>query len=224
MEQFDLAFNHDADTLRGWFERETGCRVELAVTENSTRMLSVKSVRGSVSVRLHRVFLVAPHEVLKEVACFIKKRRGKTPLISGYLKGKSSSIKPGTARREGIRTLGEHHDLKSIFDSLNSEYFGWSVLARITWGRPPLRRRVRRRTLGSYSYTTNLIRINPLLDDKRVPEYFLAFVVYHEMLHAMMGVELKARRRSIHPREFRERERLFKEYLRAGEWEKSNRV
>ena len=45
------------------------------------------------------------------------------------------------------------------------------------------------------------------------------------MLHANMGVE-KTRngRRSVHPREFKEREREFKEYGRAVAWEKKNRV
>lgn len=224
MEQFDLTFAHDAGSLKGWLEKETGVRLELAVTENSTRMLSVKGVKGGVSVRIHRVFLVAPHGVLKEVASFVKNRRGKTPLISGYIKEKSSSIKEGGGRRIVTRTRGVHHDLQGVFDSLNSEYFGSSVRARITWGAPRSRRSVRIRTLGSYGYSSGVIRINPLLDEKRVPGHFVAYVVYHEMLHAHMGVRMNASRRSIHPREFRERERLYKDYSRATAWERANRV
>lgn len=224
MEEFDLQFGYDEETLRGWLEKETGVRMTLAVTDNSTRMISVKGGTGGVSVRVHRVFLRAPHGVLKEVASFVKKGRGKTPLIKGYIKEKSSSIKEGAGRNVAVRTLGAHHDLQGIFDTLNSEYFGSSVRARITWGRPSARRRVRIRTLGSYSFSSGLIRINPLLDEKRVPGYFVAFVVYHEMLHAHMGPGRGGARRSIHPREFREKERLFKDYSRATEWERSNRV
>ncbi|MBI5468040.1 MAG: hypothetical protein HY891_02815 [Deltaproteobacteria bacterium] len=221
MEQFELFFKHDEETLRRWLEKETRFTVRLAVTENSTRMLSVKGVKGGVSVRLHRVFLEAPSDVLKEAALFIKKRRGKTPLINGYIRSKRESIKEGGGRRVVTRTRGEHHDLQSIFDSLNSEYFGSSVRALITWGAPRSRRSVRIRTLGSYGYSSGVIRINPLLDEKRVPGYFVAYVVYHEMLHAHMGVGMNASRRSIHPREFRERERLYKDYLRATVWEKA---
>jgi hypothetical protein len=40
------------------------------------------------------------------------------------------------------------------------------------------------------------------------------------MLHADMDVETKNGRRSVHSREFRRREKLFKDYERATAWEK----
>ena len=225
MEQFDLTFAHDAGTLRAWLERETGLGVDLAVTDNSARMISVRGVGGGgVSVRVHRIFLSAPRGVLKEVASFVKKRRAGTPLIRRYIKENGPSIKERVERRIAVRARGEHHELQGVFDALNSEYFGSSVRARITWGRVPSKSCARIRTLGSYSYSSGVIRINPILDSRRVPGYYVAFVVYHEMLHAHMGVGMNSSRRSIHPKEFRRRERLFGDYARAAEWERSNRV
>jgi len=222
LQEFELRFDHDPETLRRWLEKETGLCVELTLTDNSSRMLSVTGGPGAVSVRAHRVFLRAPHEVLKEVAVFVKNRRGRTPLINRYIKDEISSIKDGGDRRVVTRPLGAHHDLQSVFDGLNSECFASSVRARITWGAARPRKRARVTTIGSYSCLTGVIRINRILDSARVPRYFVAFVVYHEMLHAHMGVGMKASRRSIHPREFREKEVLFKDYKRAVEWGRSH--
>ncbi len=227
MEDFDRISAGNSDSFRAWLEQETGLGVDLAITDNSTRMISVRGGGGAVSVRIHRIFLSAPRDILKEVASFVKNRRAGTPLIRSYIKERGHFIKERAVPRTSVRTRGEHHDLQAVFDSLNAGYFGSSVRARITWGRSPARRRVRIRTLGSYSCLSGVIRINPLLDSGRVPGYFVAFVVYHEMLHAHMGVAAgptDSGRRSIHPKEFRERERLFADYSRAAEWERSNRV
>jgi hypothetical protein len=69
---------------------------------------------------------------------------------------------------------------------------------------------------------TNTIRINPVLDRKAVPLCVLEFILYHEMLHADLGVTRKNGRRSVHSREFRGRERLFSQYDTATAWEKRN--
>jgi hypothetical protein len=41
------------------------------------------------------------------------------------------------------------------------------------------------------------------------------------MLHAAMGTPLLGKRRSIHSREFRKRERAFTEYEQAAAWRKN---
>jgi hypothetical protein len=65
-----------------------------------------------------------------------------------------------------------------------------------------------------------VIKINPILDSDRVPRYFLEFVIYHEMLHADIGIEDGSGRRELHSREFRKREKLFRHYEKASAWEK----
>jgi len=119
-----------------------------------------------------------------------------------------------------INTQGECFDLSRIFNSLNEEYFGGNISASITWGRPFHKRTARKRTLGSYSHHGNLIRISPLLDRKHVPQYFLEYIVYHEMLYADIGVGVSQGRRTMHSKEFRDREKLFDHYSRALQWEK----
>jgi predicted metal-dependent hydrolase len=118
------------------------------------------------------------------------------------------------------RTRGKVHDLSAFYRELNEEYFENSVNAAITWGPSSPRAVVRKRTLGSYSMRSHVIRIHPVLDKTTVPRYVVAFVVYHEMLHAALGISRQGGRRSIHSKEFRRRETLFKDYEKAMAWER----
>jgi len=125
-------------------------------------------------------------------------------------------------RRTVIRIQGSYHNIRDIYDRINMEYFGGRLTCLITWGAKSPRRFVKKRTLGSYSRHADTIRINPILDRKSVPRYVLEFIVYHEMLHAALGIERKNGRRTVHSKEFRRQERLFSQYHKAIRWEKRN--
>jgi hypothetical protein len=61
-----------------------------------------------------------------------------------------------------------------------------------------------------------------VLDSRRVPAFYVEFIVYHEMLHAVVESTVKNGRRRIHAREFQEREKLFEHYEKACAWEKEH--
>jgi hypothetical protein len=190
------------------------------MTDNATTMLSVRAKGGTVLLRLHRIFLRADTGVLREITGFLKTGKGRTPLLRAFIRRQSACLKERQPRKITPVTQGRCYNLKEIFDALNREYFNNGISTVITWGASCSRYAVRKRTLGSFSSHTRTIRINPVLDRKRVPRYFLEFVIYHEMLHAAMGTEKKNGRRSVHPKEFRKRERLFGNYAKAAAWEK----
>ena len=81
MLQMRLLFSHSEYTLRDTLAKMIGEAVSLTLTDNSTSMLSIRKKDGSVTVRMHRMFLIAGEEVIREIAGFIKKRKGQTPLI-----------------------------------------------------------------------------------------------------------------------------------------------
>ena len=224
MEQLALNFRDNETYLKKIFEKTTGRGIALTITDNSTSMLSVKSKGETLYVRLNRIFLEAGTEVVSEVAEFIKKKRGKTPLISGFIRERREHLKKKTPRRLNLKATGKYYDLLNIFESINRAYFEGSVSSTIAWGKESPRYAVRKRTLGSYSSHTNAIRINSVLDNPRVPRFYIEFIVYHEMLHAFIGVKSKNGRRSIHSKEFREGEKVFKDYEKAMAWEKRNRI
>jgi len=185
-------------------------------------MLSVRKKGNSIYVRLHRIFLDARHDVIEEIAVFIKKRKGRTPLLRRFVKENLNRLGNAPLKRVKTNTQGKYHHLGEIYDSLNTEYFQGRLLCPITWGCGRVRYAVRKRTLGSYSRHTNIIRINSILDRKHVPHYFIQFVVYHEMLHADMDPATKNGRNIVHSREFKSREEQFRDYERALQWERKS--
>jgi predicted metal-dependent hydrolase len=217
-----LLVSHSEDTVRDFLAKMTGQDISLTLTDNSTSMLSIRKKGGSVAVRMHRMFLTAGEEVIREIAGFIKKRKGQTPLIRQFIRDNRALLKKRErkGRPPSLCEQGRIYHLRKIFDALNNEYFEGGVSAAIGWGKRNSRRAVRKRTLGTYCGTINTIRINPVLDRRNIPHYFIRFVVYHEMLHSAVKEERKNGRRAMHTPEFRRREKLYKDYEKATVWER----
>jgi hypothetical protein len=52
-----------------------------------------------------------------------------------------------------------------------------------------------------------------------VPRYFVAYVLYHEMLHHVVPMPVVDGKRIFHGDEFQLKERVFRHYDRAMRWE-----
>lgn len=205
--------------LKSFIEKAAGVSIELTLTDNATSMLSLRhGPKGDVYVRIHHMFLDAGAAVIEEIANFVKNRRNKTPLIRDFIRKNHSAIIKPPKRRAIAAPQGKYHNLKQIYDAINEEYFNGHLALDITWGRRQTKAVYRKRRLGSYDAAVSLIRIHPALDKPNVPRYFVEYVVYHEMLHAALGTTMKNGRRSIHGREFKLRERLFRDFDRADEF------
>lgn len=220
MRQLGLQFAWDHESLRDFLEHASRKKISLVMTNNTTSMISARTTGDVTYLRLHRMFLDADRGVIDEIASFLKNYRRRTPVVREFINCNQHRLKRGALRRTVMRPQGRHHNLVHLFNSVNQEYFHGEVTAWITWGlRSPVRS-ARRRTLGSFSADTNVIRIHPILDSRKVPRYYLEFIVYHEMLHALMGIKDSPVRRSIHSRAFKTRERMFRHYDRAIAWER----
>jgi hypothetical protein len=212
-----LPFRPREETVRRRLETLTGRTITLTLTENATSLISVKAAGRHLNVRLHRIFLHAGPDVLEEVGRFLKERKGKTPLIRDYIKRHAHELPEKRPRQERLCATGRYYDLEEIFRELNRVYFNDNVTAAITWGHK--RRSVaRKKTLGSYSSQANIIRISPDLDRKTTPRYVVEHVVHHEMLHAYLGAKVINGRKCFHYREFRDREKAFRDYEKAVAW------
>lgn len=220
-EQLLLCFPGDARSISDCLAGLTGRRIELTITDNAAVMVSARQEENCIRLRMHRIFLSAGTALLKELAGFLLKKKASTPLLRAFIRQNRGLIAQKPPRRIAIRPQGRHHDLLKIYDALNSEYFSNRVHCGVTWGQAA-RSGSGRITLGSYQARTRTIRINPALDRARVPRYFVAYVLYHEMLHADLGVREENGRRVVHPPEFRKREKLFTDYQRALDWERGN--
>lgn len=200
-----------------------GPKVLVKLTTNRHTMVSFKRQRGVLYVRLHALFQHAPERVLDAVASYLEPPEpgpGSAEAIDGFLERHRDLVEQNRAERLVVHTDGAHHDLRAIFDELNADYFGGGVTARITWSRAQRGQQRASMRLGSYCDVQNVIRMHPALDQAFVPRYFVASVVFHEMLHEVHGAEeISPGRRSVHTEAFVADERRFADYDRARRWE-----
>jgi hypothetical protein len=202
-------------------------RVRLTVHDNRSTMVSYRRGGGEVHYRVHHMFLGAPDDVVSALATFAGNRRGAAARrrqagsrIDAYVRIHRERI--AAPRHMPLQPRGRAHDLQAILDRLNAQHFGGAVDVRIGWG--PVRRGRRRRTVktGVYVQDSRIIRIHPTLDREEVPEFYVAAVVFHEMLHQVVPALEVNGRRVVHGREFRTRERAYADHARAKAWEEEN--
>ena len=203
-----------------------GRSLSVVLTDNAYTMVTVRRLAGAYDVRLHRMFVDCPPDTVRALARYIVLNDAAAAgLLGAYVEANQSRIKrlPAKVRQPKIRTRGAFHDLAAVYDRLNQEFFDGRLEARITWG-PNIRRKTPRKSMkmGSFSVEDRLIRINPALDRPFVPEFFVAWVVFHEMLHGKHGVTEAGGRRCFHPPAFLEDERAYPDYDRARIWERSH--
>ena len=179
-----------------------------------------------LDLRLHRFFAAAPAEVVDALAAWLKsgrRARRACATLDCWIESQNRAL-PRTGPTT-LRPLGQVHDL-SVLSSRCVELHLPELLDRmpdLTFGR---RRRSPSRSsiqLGSFDAELNLVRIHPVLDHRQVPDFFVRFVLFHELLHAAMPSQVSsAGRRIYHSRAFRQREASHPDYQRAMAWEEAN--
>lgn len=184
---------------------------------------SIRLRKDTAHVRFSDLLRDAPLEVIEAAAAILLARlyRRTVPQEMAQLyreysqaratRNKLNSVRKARARRRVREAQGKNHDLLALFHRLNTEYFegnlpkpqiGWSVRR---W----------RSQLGIFDPALDQIAINAALDRPHVPEYVVAYVLYHEMLHRKHPIKLARCRLEAHSREFRAEEKKFRDYRRA---------
>ncbi len=200
-------------------------RVQLTLTDNTSTMVSFRRTRGLVAFRVHHMFARAPADVVRALADYASgSRAGASRRIDEFVRSNEEGVRRTRIARQvqSLEPIGRYFDLQAIFEALNRAYFGGAVDAAIGWGREAPRRRRRSIKMGTYFHDTRVIRIHPALDRPEVPEYFVRFIVFHEMLHHVVQPVTIGGRRVSHTVEFRDRERAYPEYERAIAWERKH--
>ena len=103
---------------------------------------------------------------------------------------------------------GQYHDLDAAFDRVNSALFSDNLpRPRLSWGGTITAQR-----FGKYDPLHDHVVISPTLDSPEVPYEAVDFVVFHELLHKVLGIGWNNGRRKIHTPEFRQFEQRFPRY------------
>jgi SprT-like family len=106
---------------------------------------------------------------------------------------------------------GNYYNLDELFATIDREYFeGKTLKPRLIWSGI-----LSSRKLGHYERTRDRVVLSQTLDDRRIPQCVVEFVLYHELLHKHHGIKWVNGRCLAHTPEFRHSERKFRQYQQA---------
>ncbi len=165
---------------------------------------------GQILVRLSDLLGGSPTGIFQAIAHILLAKLYRRPVDRGHsarfrrhvssrsVMEKSQLIRKIRGRKEIWSAQGNKYDLHAIFDDLNLRFFA-QLLARpqMTWSSGRSRYR-----LGHYDPAHNTIVVSRILDDVKVPQFVVEYLVYHEMLHLRHPVRLRGTRRCVHPKSF----------------------
>jgi hypothetical protein len=184
-----------------------------------------------LEVRMHSMFGEAPPHVHDAVVRWIRSGR-RAPracaVLDRWIMESLERIPIEMPRDVSLRTRGRQHDLEALTRELLStelatEFPEGESRPRVTWGRKGQSRTRHSLRLGSFDPEGRIVRIHPVLDQDAVPVWFVRYVLFHELLHAVHPPRPGEGSRWIHHgAEFRRRERAYADYSRAIEWEKGH--
>jgi hypothetical protein len=210
---------HSGGALAEFLAAALGRPVRLVLTSNRTSLVSYRERGSALHVRLQRVFVEAGERERQALVRFLAgDGRGVTGVLEEFVAARPRAREPRTP----CRPVGRFHHLGQVLAELNTEFFHEASRARITWGAAGSRRYRRSIQLGCYVAEEGLIRIHPALDQAFVPRNYVAWIVFHEMLHEVFGVDRKGSRRCVHPPEFMAIEQTFPHYQHCKAWESDN--
>lgn len=135
-----------------------------------------------------------------------------------------SMLQPLLPPEEEETPVEDPRDLNAILNRLNEEYFGGQVEASIEWGKDTKITNRRSFRFGSYDSKKKLIRIHPRLKQEFVPLCVLELTVYHEMCHQVVPPVRRNGQWNSHSKEFKRREKEYRHYRTAMQWEKKHWV
>jgi predicted metal-dependent hydrolase len=184
---------------------------------------SIRLRHDTAYVRLSDLLHDAPLEVTEAAAAILLARLYRRRLPAGFedvyrrysqahgTRRKLHAIRKQRARRRIRDAQGRRHNLVALFDELNLKYFDGALpKPKIGWST-----RRWRSQLGIFDPALDQIAINVALDRPHVPEYVVAYVLYHEMLHRKHPIKVARCRLEVHSREFLTEEKKFRDYRRA---------
>lgn len=204
----------------------SGTQPVVARTPTKVELKREPRLKGGRVVILHQSFKDADTEVWEDLASWLRngrRSRAACQRLDSWLD--KLRVDP-TPPKSVAKPVGDEHQLDEIARRVITDYLAEDLVERgapvITW--TPKKRSTARRglRLGSYDASRDLVRIHSVLDQAAVPEWVVAFVVYHELLHAVVPSRRVGKRLIHHGAEFRRREASHPDFLRVTQWEKDH--
>lgn len=197
--------------------------------------------RNKYSLIIPHLFADAPDDIKKTLLrwaqVIIKQkfsRRSVNTFVKKQIKEFENKIYTYTRKELGIEekriiaapqkkfryTDGKKFDLTEIFNKLNKEYFDNTLSCFFRWGRTGSRTSYHTICCDEHGISFHLITIAGIYNLLTIPDYAIESVMYHEMLHIAYPPKISGIQRSVHHKQFREKERQFPHYEKWKAWQK----
>jgi hypothetical protein len=214
------------DAFRHYARNRQNPEVEVKFYPYAGLHHTIRLRSGRVYVRISDIFRTAPVDVHRALAfILVAKLLGKrTPDVheriyreysyTPQILRASDIARRHRGRKKITSASGSMYDLNKMFDRLNRRFFeGRIEKPTLTWS---LRRT--RSILGHHDGVHETITISKTLDAPDIPDWFVEFILYHEMLHIKHPARLIRGRRYYHTQAFRAEEQRFPQYKDAQAW------
>ncbi len=184
---------------------------------------TIRKRNNKTLARVSDIFNDAPQNIIQAIAIVMtsKIEQKKYPnqlnrIIRDYIntekiRERHKKIRKTRGRKKTLTTVGEHYNLEESYQRVNQKYFNNKIeKPNLTWG---VRRTYNK--FGHYDETRNTVLISKTLDNKKIPQFFLDYIMYHELLHIGQKTIYKNGRRNIHDKAFKKEERKYEKYEEA---------
>ena len=177
-------------------------------------MARVRNCRDGMCVAMPTPMTCFTHDQFDTLAGLLQGNRQNRRLVLEAMEAETyQEVQAELEALGGVveRTAGMAHDLEVAFDRVNQMYFGGAMdRPRLTWNRT-----LTSRKFGHYDRLSDTVLVSSTLDHASVPEFVVAFIVYHELLHKKLGIDWRNSRARVHTAAFREEERRFARHEEA---------
>jgi hypothetical protein len=210
---------------------ELACSVRVSFGRASKHVIVARSRGSELRVRMNGVFEDAPPDVRQAVARWLRSgRRARRACrrLDDWIAAVQERLSAERARSLQLETAGNCHDLEEITADLFAREIDERALPSgerpaVTWGRRARCRARRSLQLGSYDPHLHLVRVHPVLDQPAVPRFFVRYILFHELVHALLPPCADGSGRLVHHGpEFRRREQRYADYREAVLWQERN--
>lgn len=214
-----------------------GSRVAVAFSRSRRHAIQLRRERRplgrgvdvTTSLRLAPFFAAADAQVLGDLATWVRhgrRSRASHARLMAWIDARLAEAPPRALPAWAQRSAGHVHDLVALARDLVGAP-GAEPLARlgdwptIGYGRWPSRPPRRSIDLGNYEHERAWVRIHPVLDADWVPAWFVRFVLFHELLHAVAARE-RWDGGAPHGPTFRAAEARLPDTARAHAWQREH--
>ena len=193
------------------FRRFTSLNTTIRLREGQIRVSLSDLLEGAPESVIHAIAHILIAKLYKKDIDPTHNLRYKRFASSASVTRQTELIRGARGAKRFTGPEGRYYNLDSVFDSLNTRFFG-GLLGRpeLTWSE-----HMAKRSLGHYDAAHNTIVVSRVFDRPSSPKYAIEYLLYHEMLHLKHPVKMRGLRRCVHPAAFKAEEALFPQLKEA---------